>query len=152
MDHDNDKARECLQQYCPFENLGRQHGTQKQNNVLSHQKIQDYPPMFLVGTCDDENVSFWHAVTYGKKLLDMMTLSSASSSSSDNEKTKDKLEKNVLIHVEETGGHHLHGRQLYVSSLEIAFLLGLFPRVRDTPKQTTTTTITTPKDGGKGGK
>lgn len=103
----DDRAEAIIKGYCPFANI----------------RSQAYPPTFLVGTIDDQSVPYWHAITYAMKRKEMMIrmredtvddqLSSLAGENGD-----------VLLQIEEHGGHNLHSRRLDVASLECAFLLG----------------------------
>jgi oligopeptidase B len=73
-------------------------------NVASN--TDSYPRCLLIGTLDDENVPWWKPTIFAKKVRDGMS-------------DKD----NVLLHIEERGGHHLGPKRLEVSALEVAFLL-----------------------------
>jgi oligopeptidase B len=73
-------------------------------NVASN--TDSYPRCLLIGTLDDENVPWWNPTIFAKKVRDGMS-------------DKD----NVLLHIEERGGHHLGPKRLEVSALEVAFLL-----------------------------
>jgi len=100
---DDENAKVAIANYCPFANL----------------RSQQYPPAFLVGALDDENVPFWNPICFGMKMRDK---------SIKHEKVKSEEHFDVLLHVEEDGGHHLHGKQLGVSELEVCFLLGQYAR------------------------
>lgn len=84
-----------------------------------HDLIQSYCPIYnaslssnpiprilLIGTLDDDNVPFWNATILGKKLRDC---------------TEDK--DNVLLHIEDSGGHHLGSRRPNIAALELAFII-----------------------------
>ena len=96
----DDKAQSLIQSYCPVSNI---------NEHIS------YPPMFVVSTLDDENVPFHHGVVYTKTIRESMKIGNKDNQGHHN---------NILLHVEEFGGHHLHGRRLDVCTLENCFLLG----------------------------
>ena len=92
-------AFSSIQTYCPFHNL-------KSCNYR-------YPDMLSVGTRDDENVPYYHAVTYGMKVRDLIERKGTSQNKA-----------RVLLHVEKDGGHDLYGKRLQISAMEISFLLG----------------------------
>ena len=73
-------------------------------NVASN--TDSYPRCLLIGTLDDENVPWWNGTIFAKKVRDGMS-------------RKD----NVLLHIEEKGGHHLGPKRLEIAALEVAFLL-----------------------------
>ena len=94
------KAYSSIQNYCPFSNITSRNGL--------------YPPMLIVGTRDDENVPYYHAVTFGMKgrhLIDSQGIS--------------RNKAPILLHIEQEGGHNLYGKRLQVSAIESSFLLGL---------------------------
>jgi oligopeptidase B len=93
------RAFSSIQNYCPFHNL-------KSYNTR-------YPVMFIVGTRDDENVPYHHAVTYGMKVRGLVE-----------DKGTSRNNAPVLLHIEQDGGHDLYGKRLQVSALETSFLLG----------------------------
>lgn len=99
----DERARSLIRSYCPVLNIGKE-GTSS-----------DYPPMFIVSTLDDENVPFHHGLVYARNIREAMKSSHESSNTED---------ENVLLHIEQMGGHHLHGRRLDVCTLENCFLLG----------------------------
>jgi len=80
-----------IARYCPLMNVKR----------------QGYPAMLLVGTVDDENVPFQHALSFGRKVRDNC----------------DSGQAGILLNIEREGGHHLHGKSLEVSALEVSFIL-----------------------------
>ncbi|CAJ1945263.1 unnamed protein product [Cylindrotheca closterium] len=80
-----------IQSYCPISNLSF---------------MSDCPKTLVIGTIDDENVPFWNAVIYAKKLRECI-------------QDKDK----VHLHLESVGGHHLGERRIHVSALEMAFII-----------------------------
>ena len=81
-----------LQSYCPV------------SNVIPG---ASYPKFLLVGTVDDDNVPYWNAVIFGKKL-----------------RASGMAEDRVLLHLEESGGHWLTGdSRLRVAALELAFII-----------------------------
>jgi protease II len=88
--HDADDANR-IRSYCPTTNLS---------------SMSTCPQTLLVGTLDDENVPFWNAVIFAKKLRDCI-------------QDKDR----VHLHLEARGGHHLGSRRLHVSALELAFIV-----------------------------
>lgn len=80
------RARSTISHYCPVSNIKRQR----------------YPRMLLIGTLDDENVPFWHPVSFAIKVRHNMT---------------NREESPPLLHIETQGGHHLHGRRIHVGAL-----------------------------------
>ena len=75
-------AFSTIQTYCPFHNL-------KSCNYR-------YPDMLSVGTRDDENVPYHHAITYGMKVRDLIKRKGIS-----------QKKARVLLHVEKDVGHDL---------------------------------------------
>eukprot|EP00980_Cylindrotheca_fusiformis_P016848 scaffold5085_cov115-Cylindrotheca_fusiformis.AAC.13 len=73
---------------------------------LSSSAMATCPQTLVVGTVDDENVPFWNAVIFAKKLRECI-------------QDKDR----VFLHLEAKGGHHLGSRRLHVSALELAFII-----------------------------
>lgn len=88
------KAADLVASYCPFSNL-------KSTSV--------YPKVLLIGTLDDDNVPFWHSVTFQRKY---------------NKLNVPGRGEGALNYTVKTGGHNLHGRRLDVASLESAFIVG----------------------------
>jgi len=101
----DEKAKNLIASYCPFDNLN--------NN--------EYPSALLVGTLDDENVPFWHPVCFVMKMRDKVK---------EYFKNESKKHGDILLHVEEEGGHHLHGNQHRVGELTSCFLLGQYAKWR----------------------
>ncbi|KAL3937613.1 MAG: hypothetical protein SGBAC_007322 [Bacillariaceae sp.] len=91
---DSKESAALIQSYCPTTNLS------------SFMMIDDCPNTLVIGTMDDENVPFWNAVIYAKKLRECIH-------------DKDR----VHLHLESSGGHHLGERRVHVSALEMAFLI-----------------------------
>jgi oligopeptidase B len=83
---------DLIRSYCPIYNV-----TSSSNPP---------PRILLIGTLDDENVPFWNATIFAKKLRDCTD-------------DKDK----VFLHIEDGGKHHLGGRRLHVAALELAFII-----------------------------
>lgn len=111
---DDEQAGRSIAEYCPFTNL--QSGGSGSSNSST-------PPVFLIGTLDDERVPFWNTVCYGMKMRDKRR--TMERCDEDNREHFD-----VFIHVEEEGGHHLNNseRRLSVAELETRFLLGQYGR------------------------
>ncbi len=91
--HDKDAAA-AVSSYCPMTNVSP----------------QEYPPMLLIGTMDDSNVPYWHALTFCLKIRKAL-------------EEGDFDSRRVLLHVEASGGHQLHGTKLDVASMEAAFMI-----------------------------
>jgi oligopeptidase B len=84
--------QELIQSYCPI------------SNVAS--STNSYSRVLLIGTVDDENVPFWNAAIFAKKLRDRM-----------------ENEDRIFLHIEDSGGHHFRSRRLQVAALELAFII-----------------------------
>ena len=89
--------------YCPFSNITP--------SIV-------YPRALIIGTLDDENVPFWHAVTFQRKYQHL--------------KSQQGDSRGALIYTVPCGGHHLHGVRLEVESLETAFIVDNIIRVKST--------------------
>jgi len=107
VNNDN-AARRLVTTYCPLLNVRTTERYEKSDEL-------HYPPMFIVSTIDDENVPFYHGVNFGMKVREAMQPYYVEN---------EGLKNQILLHIENEGGHHLHGRRLDVSTLEICFLLG----------------------------
>jgi oligopeptidase B len=81
------KAAELIASYCPMTNL---------------RTDQTYPHMLIVGTLDDPNVPYWHALSFHAKLADP---------------------DRHLVYMVPQGGHHMYGSSLDVAALTNAFIL-----------------------------
>lgn len=88
------EAADLIASYCPFSNL-------KSTSV--------YPKVLLIGTLDDDNVPFWHSVTFQRKCKQLKIPGIGIS---------------ALNYTVNKGGHNLHGMRLDVASLESAFIVG----------------------------
>ena len=94
------RAMSSIHNYCPFSNIKSCNGV--------------YPSMLIVGTKNDENVPYYHAVTFGMKVRHLRE-----------EQGSPLNTAPILLHIEQEGGHNLYGRRLQVSAIETSFLLGL---------------------------
>ena len=77
---------------------------------LLNVRNQKYPPILIVGAIDDESVPFHNALSFGQKIRDHHQDSNGG----------------VLLNIENEGGHHLHGKSLQVSALEVSHILGQY--------------------------
>ena len=82
------QAAEVISSICPVANL-------------SEKQLQKFPRTLVVGTLDDANVPFWHALTYYAKLRG----------------------GRHLLYMLPKGGHHLHGTSLEVGALTNGFII-----------------------------
>jgi oligopeptidase B len=83
---------QLLQSYCPITNVAPE--------------TNHYPRCLLIGVLDDQNVPFWNATIFAKKIRDR------------------RINKDMVsLHIEEAGGHHLGQNRLQVAALELAFIL-----------------------------
>jgi oligopeptidase B len=80
-----------IKSYCPVSNM---------------RTNESAPRTLVIGTVDDENVPYWNAAIFAKKLRDFVD-------------DKDK----VFLHIEDGGKHQLGSRRLQVAALELAFIL-----------------------------
>ena len=80
------------------------------------------PHVLVIGTLDDHHVPCWNSTSFSMKTHNSLVVQKKAkvTKSSENCDTK-----RVLLHIEESGGHQLHGTRLEVSSLEAAFILGI---------------------------
>lgn len=115
---DDPRAGVAIRGYCPFWNLGKGVG-------VGAGGAYRYPPVFLVGTLDDENVPFWNPVCFGMKMRDVKRGRFVEEGRGGEEEEE---HSGVLLHVEEEGGHDLQGKQLDVAELETCFVLGRYAR------------------------
>lgn len=83
----DERAAETIAAICPCWNL--------HSNDSEH-----YPSTLVIGTLDDVNVPFWHALTYHAK-----------------------LSRRRLLYMLPQGGHHMHGTSLEVAALTNSFIL-----------------------------
>ena len=102
---DNDAAT-SVSSYCPMTNVSP----------------QDYPPMLLVGAMDDSNVPYWHPLTFCLKVRQAIEERNMDKDGNQEEGGSDRR-KRVLLHIEASGGHQLHGTKLDVASMEAAFMI-----------------------------
>jgi len=86
------RAAATIAAFCPITNL--------------KEKNEDYPRTLIVGTLDDTNVPFWHALTYHAKLGGPH-----------------------LVYMVPQGGHHMHGSSLDVAALTNTFILQSNPNL-----------------------
>lgn len=98
----DERANIAVSWYCPM------------TNVVS----QDYPKMLLVGTIDDENVPFWHPLTFCLKIRKAVEHYGTIAP-----KDADCTEQRVLVHIEPSGGHQMHGTKLDITATEAAFIV-----------------------------
>ena len=71
--------------------------------------------MLLIGAADDINVPVWNPVCFAMTARDILQ-----------KIREDKDPQNlILLHVEETGGHHMQDSWLEISTLELAFMMGV---------------------------
>lgn len=101
------KAKMAVSSYCPM------------TNVAS----QDYPKMLIVGTIDDKNVPYWHPLTFALKIRNALDAYETMATQTNPEMCATDTKYGVLLDVEQSGGHHLHGTKLDVSSMETAFII-----------------------------
>jgi len=73
---------------------------------LTNVMTQSYPSMFLVGALDDKQVPATQAISFGRKIRGC------------------DPGANILLNIEEEGGHHLNLQRLQVGASEICFILG----------------------------
>jgi len=71
-------------------------------------KKQSYPAMFLVGALDDKQVPASQAIEFGRKIRYCDD------------------DANVLLNIEEEGGHNLSLQRLQVGATEVCFILGQY--------------------------
>lgn len=82
------QAAACIASYCPMKNLTPD---------------ETHPRTLVVGTLDDPNVPYWHALAYHAKLM--------------NDAPRH------LMYMVPHGGHHMHGYSLEVAALTNSFIL-----------------------------
>ncbi len=104
---DNEGAA-AVSSYCPLTNVSP----------------QDYPPILLVGAMDDTNVPYWHPLTFCLKIRKALEGRNVDKDGNQEEGGSDRRQR-VLLYVEESGGHQLHGTKLGVASMEAAFMFDL---------------------------
>ena len=73
---------------------------------LTNVKTQSYPSMFVVGALDDNQVPATQAISFVRKIRGC------------------DPGANILLSIEEEGGHHLSLQRLQVGASEICFILG----------------------------
>jgi oligopeptidase B len=96
-------AAKSISSYCPMSNVTQ----------------QNYPQMLLVGTIDDANVPYWHPLTFCLKVR--KAFEALAPTEADNREITDRR---ALLHIEESGGHQLHGTKVDVTAMEAAFIVG----------------------------
>jgi oligopeptidase B len=102
----DDKAASSISAYCPMSNV----------------RPQAYPKMLLVGTMDDANVPFWHPLTFSVKIRKALRQYTGVDVNG--------CSRQVLLHIEPSGGHHLHGTQLDVAAMEASFIMGCVNNIK----------------------
>jgi len=75
---------------------------------LTNVRKQKYPAMFLVGALDDKQVPASQAINFGNKIRHYGDV------------------PNVLLNIEEEGGHNLNLQRLQIGATEICFILGQY--------------------------
>jgi len=98
----DDKAARSVSSYCPMTNV----------------TPQEYPKTLVVGATDDKNVPYWHPVSFCLKIRRALEACKAETDSA-----KDVKKQRVLLHIEPSGGHQLHGSKLEVAAMETAFII-----------------------------
>ena len=98
------KAARSISSYCPMSNV----------------RPQAYPKMLLVGTMDDANVPFWHPLTFSIKIRKALRQYMG----------VDDCFRRVLLHIEPSGGHHLHGTKLDLAAMEATFIVGCLSNLK----------------------
>jgi len=99
----NKRIRTSMERYCPTLNIKK---------MTNRNKI---PDMLLIGAADDINVPVWNPVCFAMTARDILQ-----------KIREDKDPQNlILLHVEETGGHHMQDSWLEISTLELAFMMGV---------------------------
>ncbi len=100
-------AKEMIQSYCPVYNL--------QPLVQSKQTSTQF---LLIGTLDDQNVPYWNATLYFRKLLEGFDILNNS------ETGRDHRNETIFLELQTSGGHHFSGpNRIEVLALENAFIL-----------------------------
>jgi oligopeptidase B len=102
----DDNAARSISGYCPMSNI----------------RSQEYPKMLLVGTMDDANVPFWHPLTFCFKIRKALSQYTGADLNG--------CSRQVLLHIEPSGGHHLHGTQLDVAAMEASFIMGCVNNIK----------------------
>ena len=98
-----------IEKYSPYQNI-------------PHCMKDPCPHVLVIGSLDDHHVPYWNSTSFSTR---------AHNSIVEQKKVKDTNyaencdTKRVLLHMEGSGGHQLHGTRLEVASLEAAFLLGI---------------------------
>ena len=88
-------AADEIRSYCPTTNV---------------KAMDNCPRTLVIGTMDDENVPFWNAVIFAKKLRDYV----------EGPENKD----NVFLYIEEKGGHHFAShRRLPIAAMSLTLIL-----------------------------
>jgi hypothetical protein len=73
---------------------------------------------------DDTNVPYWHPLTFCLKIRKALEGRNVDKDGNQEEGGSDRRQR-VLLYVEESGGHQLHGTKLGVASMEAAFMFDL---------------------------
>ena len=111
---ENSNIAAIIQSYCPVTNVPSI-ATSEDENPNQH-----YPKLLLIGTIDDENVPYWNSVTMVQKVRDDVWGQQQS-------KKHHKISRqNVLLHIEDGGGHELLGgdRRIRIATMEASFIIG----------------------------
>ena len=88
-------AADEIRSYCPTTNV---------------KAMENCPRTLVIGTMDDENVPFWNAVIFAKKLRDYV----------EGPGSKD----NVCLYIEDKGGHHFaSNRRLPIAAMSMTFII-----------------------------
>jgi len=100
-------AKEMIQSYCPVYNL--------QPLVQSKETSTKF---LLIGTLDDQNVPYWNASLYFRKLLKGFDTLNNSGIGQEHENDR------IFLELQSSGGHHFSGpNRIDVLALENAFIL-----------------------------
>ena len=102
----DEKIKKVIERYCPLHNL-------QPSNFLS------FPTILLIGAIDDNNVPFWNPALFASKARGAIGFHMEGNGAMHD------VDANVLLHIEESGGHHFHDKWSEISSIEISFLCGV---------------------------
>ena len=101
----------AISQYCPYLNLGN-----CQNRNL--------PNVLLIGALDDNHVPPWNSLSFAMKARELVQDKPIIQDNQSYRNRNESSRNNILLHMEELGGHNLHANWLDIASLEVSFLHG----------------------------